>query len=265
MCFGRTLWKIFGPSIESDAQLLSAVINDSQSAAMEMATLNVEDILANNPILADIIGNPQINLEAAMALLVEDIERTVSNTNLSGPIAENVQLDMEILAEDLEEQLNKPIPLLEEEGEQEAQLINIISNPFNQSQNSNNNSNNNRLIGTGFRSSPQSQSQSQSQFNQRAFDLYLEQFLENEQNTWSARSLAINAFLSRSASQSQSQSQNRLEFGELQVLEIDFNYVDEYLTQMANNRAEKDVYSQETQLVQGSGNDQSQLFVFTFP
>jgi hypothetical protein len=233
----------------SDAQLLSSVINDGQSATMEMATLNVEEILANNPILADIIGNPQINLEAAMALLVEDIERTVSNTNLNSVVPEKKELNVDAIEEDLEDQLNKPIPLLEEEREATNVFI-----PASQSQNNNNN---NRLIGVGFRSASQSQSQPQSQFNQLAFDLYLEHILENEQNMSSQRRLDINSFLSQSASQSQSNGGGQR--GESQVFEVDFDYVNEYLTQMANNQLEqeeeekqKSIYLQETQIVEGS-------------
>jgi hypothetical protein len=95
----------------SDAQLLSSALSDGQVAVTEMATLNLEQLIAENPVLADILGNPQINMAEAIASLLEEARleeeartRVESSANVIVPVIEE-SLNVGAVERDLESQL----------------------------------------------------------------------------------------------------------------------------------------------------------------
>lgn len=234
------------PDRPSDAQLLSSALSDGQTATVEMATLNLEQLIEQNPILADILGNPQINLlEAISSLLEQPPEQNVqtqdtvqNNTNVIVPVLER-HLNFEAVERDLENQLDKSdliFPMASQgqgqgESQPEINLPSVNTNP-NAIPLTPSSINAQRLVDAmqedELNASQGSVNSVSSQVRQQLFDRYVDELFASqpsqpgELEPYHVPFLPGN-FYTPPSSQSQG------------VIDLDFDYVDEYLMRSTEN------------------------------
>jgi hypothetical protein len=231
----------------SDAQFLSSALSDGQVAVTEMATLNLEQLIAENPILADILGNPQINMAEAVASLLEDARleeeartRVESSANVIVPVIEE-SLNVGAVERDLESQLTKsnfdfPISSQNNTNGDYLPVITLpsVTEPGFNSQGTEGR----REARMEFGSDPRlSQSinlttTNSSQIRQYQFDRYLDDLFSSQHLSQSQSEDLIR----RGVFYSTPPTEMDVDIDETErVIDLDFDYVDHYLTRVTEN------------------------------
>jgi hypothetical protein len=191
---------------------LASALSDGQVATAEMVTLSLEKLIANNPILLDILGNPHMSLKEAFSMVTGNTEpltqtqRIENNTNVIVPVLEE-NLNIGAIEIDLERQLNGSTMHIEPEPQPTAEPRVL------------------RRSSTTSSSLANSQSQTGSQFDQQAFDAYLNDILPSQQSqsqSQQVQSPVFKNFITQPSTPSAD-------------IEIDFNYINHYLTNMTSN------------------------------
>jgi hypothetical protein len=231
----------------SDAQFLSSALSDGQVAVTEMATLNLEQLIAENPILADILGNPQINMAEAVASLLEDARleeeprtRVESSANVIVPVIEE-SLNVGAVERDLESQLirsNFDFPI-SSQNTTNGDYITVITLPsitepgFN-SQGIEGRRETRLEFGSDLRLSQSIDltTTNSSQIRQYQFDRYLDDLFSSQRLSQSQSEDLIR----RGVFYSTPPTEMEMDVDETErVIDLDFDYVDHYLTRVTEN------------------------------
>jgi hypothetical protein len=231
----------------SDAQFLSSALSDGQVAVTEMATLNLEQLIAENPILADILGNPQINMAEAVASLLEEARfeeetrtRVESSANVIVPLIEE-SLNVGAVERDLESQLTKsnfdfPISSQNNTNGDYLPVITLpsITEPGFNSQGIDRRRETRLEFGSDLRLSQSIDltTTNSSQIRQYQFDRYLDDLFSSQRLSQSQSEDLIR----RGVFYSTPPTEMDVDMDATErVIDLDFDYVDHYLTRVTEN------------------------------